>query len=300
MKQHPILWLLLTLFSPALPALSEIVITPDAIRVDPDVPEPRLQIAVELPGGFIMRHRTCPWGEFKIHLPELADTAEHLSPSISGNTGTMSLYDWNRGKQALYCGEIYQMSDARNKENIEDLPPTLQILAATTIQPKRTVRAAASTPAIQSELETYKAIAPSSVVFADGDTLINDTEVIAALIKSAQELRQLVDSQDETISQLHKAIENERMKSNIMGRIVSCSPNPADAIFNVLLEDLSKNNTYVLNLINLDGTPVITVHLNTDETQKSFNISSAPSGVYHLVLSCNGSVADTFRIIINH
>ncbi len=93
-----------------------------------------------------MRHRTCPWGEFKIHLPELADTAEHLSPSISGNTGTMSLYDWNRGKQALYCGEIYQMSDARNKENIEDLPPTLQILAATTIQPKRAVRAVFSIP----------------------------------------------------------------------------------------------------------------------------------------------------------
>ncbi|MDE6322709.1 MAG: hypothetical protein K2L85_01150, partial [Paramuribaculum sp.] len=76
MKHSPLLLLMFMISTTALPVLSEIVITPNSVRVDPDVPEPRLQIAIELPGGFIMRHRSCPWGEFKIHLPELADTAE--------------------------------------------------------------------------------------------------------------------------------------------------------------------------------------------------------------------------------
>lgn len=300
MKHSPLLLLIFMISTTALPVLSEIVITPNSVRVDPDVPEPRLQIAIELPGGFIMRHRSCPWGEFKIHLPELADTAEHLSPSISGNRGTMSLYDWNRGKQALYCGEIYQMSDIRNKEEVEELPPTLHLLASAANYPKRSLRSAVTKAVTTSEVDTYRAIAPSSIVFADGDTLINDTEIITALIKSTQELRQLVDDQDETIRQLQEAINNERLKSNVTGRIASCTPNPADSYIEVVLSNLSANQTYTLTLVSLDGSIATSTALASTDIRASINVSSIQPGVYHLVLSCAGAVADTFRIIINH
>lgn len=287
----------------ALAAYADISIKPGRFTVGPQITsaDSVFELTVSCQGGFIMRHPSKRDGVFKIHLPSVPDTAEFRSPSISGNGGVMSLYyEAYQKKQSLNCGNIYQMSDERSKEDINDLPGVLGLLTES-IDPVGPMKSRSSGDAMSSTMKQtslYASIAPSSVVEADGDTAINYSEIIPALIKSVQELNELADRQDAVIEKLKNEITLKKQAVQSSVRIRSCSPNPAQDNISVAIEIGETIAGLRLSMADVGGNRCLSQDLG-DNNNVTLSVGHLPRGIYHLILSTDTEVYDTYRIILN-
>ncbi|MDE6101028.1 MAG: hypothetical protein K2G01_08280, partial [Paramuribaculum sp.] len=269
----------------AFTANADIQITPNRVTVGAPTTsaDSIFELSVDIPGGFVMHHPSKRDGEFKIHLPSGNDTKEFQSPSISGNGGVMSLYyEAYKRKQALNCGNIYQMSDERSKEEIEDLPSKLDILAES-IEPTGPMksRSASELPSSMRQTALYSSLAPSSVIITEQDTAINYAEIIPVLVKSAQELSNLADQQDIVIENLRNEIALRKHKAASPVKIKSCSPNPAQDNISVVIGVEENISGLKISMVDLGGNSCLSLDV-AERYELAITVGHLKRGIYHL------------------
>lgn len=271
--------------------------TPQSLSIDPTIVTPGINFNIGLPGGLFMKGSNS--GRFfKISIPEYS-TYGLASPCIDG--GTISFYyEAYSHKQWIYCREVFTMSDERCKTDISDLPPMLANISrkpSESIAKSRSVSNADASVTIGNEYDLLKGIIPGGIDIIEGDTLINNDELIAVLVKATQELCQEVAQQQSEVEELRDLLTQVKSKTTASGQIVACSPNPAEnqiTVSYILPETATQGE---LSISDNSGNIVRRTSAGSGEEQITISVGGYANGIYYIVLTDNGRVIDTFRII---
>lgn len=277
--------------------------TPDSLNIckDPETSSP-LNLNIGLPGGLIMRGSD-PWKQFKIYIPT-ASSGEMMSPSMSGNGGVISFYyKAYKMKQSIHCRNVFTMPDVPLQENtgysnkantIESALPAVLRVGKPTAKSK--IAGNSNNMLTDTRL---RSLIPAAVQVVDGDTSINYMEAIPVLTKAVQELNALVEKQEERIASLKTQLQAKKSIANNWGQILSCSPNPTTNEIHVEYRLEKENVQYFLSVVDMTGNNVASLQCRNGSNSHTFSIGGCGKGIYHVVLTADNAVADTYRIIKN-
>lgn len=271
--------------------------TPQSLSIDSKITTPGINFNIGLPGGLFMKGSNTD-RFFKISIPDYSAYGL-ASPCIDG--GTISFYyEAYKHKQWIYCREVFTMSDERSKTDISDMPPMLANITQKTsesIAKSKSIFSSGAAKTVNNEYDLLKGIIPGGIDIIEGDTLINNDELIAVLVKATQELYKEVEQQQSDLQELKDLLTQAKSKTTTLGQIVACSPNPADdrIIVSYILPETATQGE--LSFSDNSGNIVRRTSVRSGEEQIELSVGGYANGIYYIVLTDNGKVIDTFRII---
>ncbi len=239
------------------------------------------------------------------------------SPRIAGTGNKIVFYNTATNKyNSIEVANVYNLSDARAKENINPLSTglsTILQLNPVTYNWKTTTQQEDEISTLSSDSTTIakgpdgeglqygflaqdvEKIIPSAVqTNENGQKLINYTAIIPILVEAVKELQTTVEAQAQTIPKLSNA-SSAYKKAN--SKIISCSPNPSNGMVTVSTQMENGVTNCYLTISSLTGTTKKTVKLSQDSEATQVDVTSLSKGIYIVSLFTNGQIADTKRLI---
>lgn len=279
----------------SLHAHSHIRYSKDFLDINANVYTPDYDIRIGLSGGLKLTG-SAPGRCFKIHVPSYVNEG-YTSPSLYGNGAISFYYEAYGAKVWITCREIFTMSDERHKTDIRDMDSALSRILSAPAQRAIARSTSLSAKRTDAGLSYLKTIAPSAVVVADNDTLINYSEIIPVLFKAVQELSAESAQLDSDIESVKTFIQAKKGQQSRHGKIISCRPNPAVSDISVTYEIYSALNSPAISLINSSGLTVATIALADPDGSVDIAVDRFQPGIYYLVLTNGGAALDSHRII---
>lgn len=131
----------------------------------------------------------------------------------------------------------------------------------------------------------------------NGHDFIDYSVIIAYMVKSIQELNQIVEQQAKQIDALTSGSGAQNVRSRISARIAQCSPNPTLGLISIYLEIDDTANSAELRVSSVTGNVEMSQSITPDEKYVDMDLSHLTSGVHVLSLYVDGSLADSIQII---
>jgi len=240
------------------------------------------------------------------------------NPRLAGTGDEIAFYNTETGVyNSIKVANVYNYSDARAKNDIQTLSSGLN-----SILNLRPVSFQWKSPDAENNMLTdssdstslasgpkeeglqygflaqeVEEVIPDIVKTDDsGHKMVNYTAIIPLLVQSVQELKAIVDIQNQKIEQLMQSYQNKNLQ-NIDGRnkIVSCSPNPSSGevmIKTSLAEDVKSAYIIIRNLSGNEEKRML-----VSDSLLTTDISNLDSGIHIVSLIVNGCLCDSSRLI---
>jgi len=240
------------------------------------------------------------------------------NPRLAGTGDRITFYNTQTGVyNSIEVANVYNYSDARAKYDIQTLSSGLNSILnlrsvsyqwkspdaennmLTNSSDSTTLASGPEEEGIQYGFlaQEVENVIPDIVKTDDsGHKMVNYTAIIPLLVQSVQELKAIVDIQNQKIEQLMQSYQNKNLQ-NIDGRnkIVSCSPNPSSGevmIKTSLAEDVKSAYIIIRNLSGNEEKRML-----VSDSLLTTDISNLDSGIHIVSLIVNGCLCDSSRLI---
>lgn len=245
-----------------------------------------------------------------------------LNPRIAGSGDKIVFYNSVTKKyNNIEVGTVYNLSDARAKENVQTISSGLNTLLqlrpvsfnwkneANEVQMLSTlddeiysdtitIANAPSDDQLQYGFlaqEVAEVIPEAVKTDEGGNMLVNYNAIIPILVQAVQELQSTVQSQSLIIEQLTNG-QFSQLRNVSNSKILSCTPNPSSNNVTVTYQLEDNVNSANIMITNLSGVIEKMIEISKNDTSVNIDISSLTSGLHNITLQVDNSIVYSIRL----
>ena len=240
------------------------------------------------------------------------------NPRLAGSGNQVVFYNSLTSKfNSIQVANVYNYSDARAKDNVHTLTTGLNTilgLRPVTYEWKKADEAEIEQIALTDTAnaksygpeegmqygflaqEVEKVLPDAVKTDENGNKLINYTAIIPILVQAVQDLKAIVDVQEQQMAILTNKSVNLQ-GADAQCKIVQCTPNPVNDNVTITMQ-LSENvKSVVLVVSNLSGVVEKQIPMPLGTRIVTEDVSMLNSGIYVVSLYVNGTLCDSTRLI---
>lgn len=267
------------------------------------------------------------WGLYINHWPKMQWTCNDYNffkldvsaanPRLAGTGDEVVFYNTDTDTyNSIQVANIYNYSDARAKENVENLTDGLNTVlslhpvsytwkvAEAAINTADTASVISSGSSDNTELQygflaqEVEEVLPEAVKTDDaGNKLVNYVALIPVLVQAVQDLQATVEAQAQKIEQLQSQTGTVPAEQSTANKIISCTPDESSTVV-TLQTELSADATDAVAVISdMTGNREKSLALSPAVSNVTENVSALKKGIHVVSLYVGNALCNSVRFV---